>query len=203
MIELAITGLEKTINAYCRLDPETINRLKALEGKVIQCDITDWDAHFYILPYDNGLHLTKNHQSSVDTTISGTLNSLMRVGCQKGSSKAATKNNVIINGNTEVAQSIQDVLSSINIDWEEHLSKLVGDTLAHQVGWRTRQAISAGKEIIGSFKQSLSEFLHHETPNLPTEKECEQFYQQVADIKNDVERAEMRIQRLQVIKKND
>ncbi|MCH9644168.1 MAG: SCP2 sterol-binding domain-containing protein [Gammaproteobacteria bacterium] len=203
MIELALIGLEKAINGYCRLDQNTIDRLQSLEGKVIQCDITDWGAHLYILPHDHGMRLTKDHTGSVDTTISGTLNGLMRVGCQKGSSTAATKNNVSITGNMQVAQSMQEILGKIDIDWEEHLSKLMGDSIAHQIGWRTRQVVSAGKGIADSFKQSLTEFLHHESRSVPTQKECDAFCQDVTHVKNDVERVEARINQLKQKMKHD
>lgn len=203
MIEVALISLEKAINAYCRLDPNTIQRLSSLEGKVIKCHITDWDANFYITPHDQGVRLSQSHYGQTDTSISGTLNGLFRLGCAKGATKAATKNKILISGDTEVAQTLQSIFSEIDIDWETHLAKCMGDTLAHQLGNAARHLFNAGKDATKSLKRSLQEYLHHEARTFPTQQECDTFYQDVSKIKNDVERAHARIKQLQQAKNHE
>src|SRR3990167_6852337 len=127
MLALALSGLEKAINAYLRLDPESIQRLAQLDKKIIEIEITDWQFHFYIQPNQQGLTLLSEIKGTPDTLVAGTLFGLFNAACAKGENTALFKNSIAISGDTEVGETIRDILTTLDIDWEEHLSKRVGD----------------------------------------------------------------------------
>ena len=61
MISLALVGLEKAINAYLKLAPDTITQLATLKGKAIKVDITDWHISFFVLPQSDGIERRPRH----------------------------------------------------------------------------------------------------------------------------------------------
>lgn len=198
MFTLALSSLEKIINAYLQLDSDRVQRLSLLENKIIKVRIIDWNTEFFILPTKKGLQLTAASKKEPDTIISGTLLNLFKTGCAKGSSSALFKNQVEISGDTWVGEQIRDILTGIDIDWEEHLSKITGDILAHQIGLLVRGAANFGKFALETFRMDIQDYLQNESQIMPSSEEIEFFIQSVTDLKHDVDRAEARIQRLTI-----
>ena len=75
-------------------------------------------------------------------------------------------------------------IKSSSHDWEEDLSKLIGDPLAFQVGYRIRQFKQQTQQIKQDSEQMLSEYLRYELDLLPSRSEIENFNQQVNELEN-------------------
>lgn len=196
MMSLALNGLESAINAYLRLDPETIHCLSTLSGKSIAIVVTDWNFSWHILPGDNGVELSNKFSGTADTTISGTLNSLFKLGLAKGDNHALFENQLSIEGDMELGQEIRNFFSQIDIDWEEHLSNIVGDIAAHNFGRGVKEFLSIGKKAADTLSTNLKDFLFYESNQLPTPQEVQHFIAAVSVLRNDVDRAEARVNRL-------
>lgn len=196
MISLALTGLETAINAYLRLDPNMIKQVAALKGKIIKVDITDWNIVFFVKPSNDGLHLFRDMHENPDTIIRGKLASLLRVGQAQGSNKALFDNAIEIAGDIDTGSAIREILQNSDIDWEEHLSKLVGDGLAHQVSYHAKKAINAAKKASEILAGNIKEYAFTEARLFPTQAEVKQFYGDVSCLRDDVDRVDARITRL-------
>ena len=196
MISLALAGLEKAINAYLKLDPESLTRLAKLEGKAIKVDITDWKTSFFVLPHADGIEISKDHAEQADTTISGTLFNLFKTGCAKGENTALFKHSIEISGDTDVGESIRDVMAKIDIDWEEHLSKVVGDVIAHKVGVCIQRTRRLGRQSVETIRDNIKEYLQQESQQVPSREQVEKYIEDVSTLQNDVDRAEARLERL-------
>jgi len=88
---------------------------------------------------------------------------------------------------------MQQILSHIDIDWEEQLSRLVGDTPATFISKGLCTAINFGKSILDSIKRNTEEYVHHEAKLCPTREDLELFYNDVATLRNDVDRLEAKL----------
>ena len=196
MYTLALPGLETAINSYCRLDPDTITRLAALSDKVIKVEIIDWRISFYIAPDSHGIQLLAEYSQEPDTTIKGTLFGLFRVSLAGASGSSLFDNTIEISGDTDTGEAIRDILRKIDIDWEEHLSHLVGDTLAHQAARRFNQAVKFGKRSVEKLQENIKEYIHEEARYFPTQQQANQLYKNIGKLRDDVDRAEARIKRL-------
>ncbi len=196
MMSFFLSGLEKAINAYLHLDAESINRLAKLEGKIIKIEITDWQLEFYIHPQKNGLTLLATEKKEPDAIISGTLFGLCRAGCAKGENTALFKNSISIRGDTELGEEMRDIISGIDIDWEEHASKIVGDTIAHKITVGIHHTKSLGKNTLQTLRENLKDYLQIESSCVPSKNEVEQFISDVTQLQHAVDRAEAKIKRL-------
>lgn len=196
MMSLALIGLEAAINKVLRLDPDAIKKLKPLDGKAIKIEITDWKITFFILPYAQGVQLVDQYHQPANTTISGKLFSLIRVGAAGASTTSMFDESITITGDTKTGEAIRDVLADLDIDWEEQLSKVVGDSIAHPLTQHAKKAVSLGKRSMKSLAENIAEYLHYESKQLPPESAVEHFIEGVAKLRDDVDRMEARIQRL-------
>lgn len=193
MFGIALSALEAVLNRYLKLDPDTITRLKALDGKVIELNVTDWNVQFYLVPNANGLSLYSSYSDPADTIISGTLNALFQVSRSRGKTAELFNHKIETSGDMETGEKIRDILGSIDIDWEEQLSKLVGDIPANKVGNLARKLKQVSLDTRQTLELNLKEFLQLELNALPTQDEVSHFCAEVTELRNAVERAEARI----------
>ena len=86
--------------------------------------------------------------------------------------------------------------ADVDIDWEEHLSRLVGDVVAHEVGGAARAARAFGRRAGRTAEQNLREYLQEEARLLPTRYELKELLDAVDVLRDDVERLAARVERL-------
>lgn len=197
MITLALTGLETAINSILRLDPNTLEQLAALDGKAIKIELSDWEMAFYVLPHAQGLQLIPEYHKKTDTIIKGKLINLLKVGTAGATTTAMFDESISISGDTRTGEAIRNVLRNLDIDWEEHLSKIVGDSIAHKLTFHFKKTITLSKKGLRSFGENIQEYLHHESQQLPTPQAVENFCQDVGTLRDDIDRMQARIKRLQ------
>ena len=193
---LVLSGLEKALNAYLQLDPETIKRLSNIENKIIKIEITDWNINFFILPHQTKTYLLNTCKNEPDLIIAGTFFTLFKVGFTRNKGSALFNNIVEIRGNTDVGEEVRDILLNIDIDWEEYLSKITGDIIARKIGVEVRRAKDIGKFITDTLRENIKDYLQIEARLTPTFKEVDYFMQLVTHLQYGVERAEARINHL-------
>lgn len=193
---MVLAGLEIALNRYLALDPETMSRLVVLTGKVIGVELRGLGITLYMAPHSGGIQLMRDYDGAADAVISGTPLSLARVGIgeERGLVFAGE---VEIRGDVTVGQRFEAVLREIDIDWEEQLSNLVGDVAAHQVGNLLRDTLSWGAKSMKTLGRDITEYLQEESRHLPQRDEVEKFLAAVDVLRNDVERLDARVRRLQ------
>ena len=113
------------------------------------------------------------------------------------SENALFSGDVEIVGDTEAGQQFNQTLQQLDIDWEEHLSHITGDVIAHQLGRGLRGLLRWGRQVEDSLLQDTAEYLEEEKLLVATKFEVEAFNRDVDVIRNDIERLQARIQRLQ------
>jgi len=103
---------------------------------------------------------------------------------------------VSISGDVDLGRQVNTLLDELNIDWEEHLSHLLGDVLSHEIGSRVREFGGWARQTLETLSQDSSEYLHEEARLLISRAELEPFLADIDVIRNDVSRLEKRIERL-------
>lgn len=181
--------IETCCNKFLQLDPQTIARLQQFSGKIVLIDMPAWKIKFFLLITDQGIQLLNNDEMIADTTIKGSPLTLLRIS----KSQETQFDDVVIEGDLELGQQIRDILRSMDIDWEEQLSKITGDVIAHQMGSMTNKVLRWLKQSSNTFATDISEYLQEEARYLPAGLEVEEFIDSVNKIRHDVERLEKRM----------
>ena len=194
---LVTAALEATINQVLALDPDTVERLRELEGKVIAIELKGLDMALYLIPTADGLNVFGHFEGEPDTTLRGTPVGMLRMGLAENAGDSFFAGDVEIDGDVELGTRFREILDDLDIDWEEHLSRLTGDVVAHKVGDLVRGAMDWGRKTLDTLASDGAEYLQEESRDLPNRFEMDDFLAQVDTLRSDVDRLEARIDRLE------
>lgn len=185
-------GLEAALDQVLRLDPDIRPRLAALEGKVIAIEPEGLGLTLYLLPGVTGIQVVDQCAGEPTVRVRGTPLALARQWRGRGTSGGDT----IIEGDAAVGREFQTVLTHLDIDWEEQLSRLLGDAVAHQAGRFWRGFRSWGQQAGDILRRDGGEYLQRELRALPPRPAVEQFLSAVDALREDADRLAARIERL-------
>ncbi len=194
----ALAGLEKAINSYLKLDPATLEQMATLSGKVIGIELRGLNIEFYLMPGKAGIAVRGTAGTTPDTTLRGTPLSLVRLGFTKGQQTLLFSGDVEIFGDTETGRHFKEILDTMEIDWEEQLSRIVSDVVAHKVGNVVRGIQDWSVQTIDTLNADITEYMQEESRMLPRREEVDEYLSAVDALRGDVDRLEKRVARLQV-----
>ncbi len=194
-----LAAMEAALNQLFAMDPESFARLADFKGRIIAFHITDMDQWLYFFPDAQGMQIISHYEDEPDTVISGSLLAFAKMALAEDHEKTRSvfKGDIKITGDMALGQHFQALFQQLDIDWEEHLSHITGDVIAHSLGNAARGVLGFGKKLFNSLGMDVSEYLQYEIRDIASGPEIQHFNQQVDTIRNDVERAEARIKRLE------
>ena len=192
--DLALESLESSINALLKLDPVACGKLARHHGKVIGIHLRGPEITLYFIPDQQGcLQIFSRIEGEPDALLSGSPLDLLRSGDREQGSQQLFAGRVSISGNTALAHEFGSTLGGLDIDWEEQLSRLTGDILAHQIGNTVRKAAHWAKNTGSRLEADLGEYLTEEVRLLPHPLEVADFIDQVDELREHTDRLEARI----------
>ena len=164
--------------------------LQPYAGKAVQFDIASIKANIIILE-DGGLAIA-GETNIADATVCISASLLLRLIAQD----EAAKMQIVISGDTHLATEFAKVLSNMRWDYEDDLSKLVGDVSALKISQFGREAVSGIKRNSIQLAEMLSEYWQEEKPLIAKKRHVEKFNAEVDTLRADVARFEKRLTKL-------
>lgn len=196
MLDTAFLLLEEAINHYLALDDEAISRLESLHGKVIAFEITGFGQRIHFIPAPGKIQLLARIEGEPDCVIKGSAIALAKLSTSDDKSEQLFGGDVEISGDTALAHRFGQILAKIDIDWEEHLSRVVGDIPAHQMGRAAKGFSDWAKSSRKELEWQISEYLQEELRATPRPEETSDFIADIDTLRDDVDRLEARVERL-------
>lgn len=193
ILTLLLPALEMIVNHALNADPDALARVASIKNQVVEINCTDWEMQFYVAIDSQGLQFHKQYSGEANTIVRGTLNHFLHVLMKGGDTKTVFQYPIDITGNTHNIEVLRDAFKNIDIDFEEKLSYYLGDSIAHKLFFRLKKAKNRLKKSADNITEQTKEFIHCETKNLVSHKQVEQFYLDIAKLRDDVERMEARI----------
>lgn len=108
----------------------------------------------------------------------------------------AAKMDFKVTGDTQLAVEVSKILQNMRWDFEDDLSKIVGDIPATKIADFGRKTAQTIKETSTNLAEMLSEYLQEEQPLIAKKRHVEQFISDVDALRNDVARFEKRLAKL-------
>ena len=189
-------ALSAIVSRLLQADAEVAARLARLDGSVIEVCLRDTAVRAYAAPGASGVRLFRHHEGAVDVRVTGRLADFIAYAraSRRGDSLGAGR--IEISGDLAVAQNVQSLLADLRIDWDEILSRVVGDVPAHQLGRLARAAGAWTRAAASSLERDVTEYLHHESRLLPQRTELERLGRAIFTLADDADRFEARLRRL-------
>jgi len=187
---------ETLLNRGIASSREASRLSRSLAGRRLRIELRGLPLALEIVATEDGLALSEGSQQTPDCVISGLPLSLARLGLT-GDADIFRQGSVSISGDPVLAQDFQRLLDLARPDWEEELSRQVGDVAAHQIGNAARGLARWGQQAVDTLSRDTGEFLKEESRDLPTRFEVDEFLDQVDDMSTAVDRAEARLRRIE------
>ena len=168
--------LSSLLNYALDRDPEKSAKLQQYDGKIIELEILPLALTLYLIVENTHLRISRESENTPTVSI-----------------RIVTHKDIEVTGDLVFLQDFKNIMSEIDPDWEESLSTIIGDPLAHAIGNFFRGANQTQKDFRQTFGRNLAEYLQEETDYLPTRDEAEEFYKHVDKLHLDVERIAARI----------
>jgi len=191
--------LEKSIETLLAMDPDTRERLRAIDGKTLRVNVKAPSLSLLLSVNDGRVQLIQpdEHEeieSSADTTISGSLADLRSL---LDGNQAVYSGDVLIEGDIGTSQELKQIIGKIDPDWQDAISPYLGDGLTHRLDMaqarlgRWLERTRTGARLNGR------DYLQEELELLAPNTEVDWFCEQVDDIRANVDRLAARLQRLE------
>jgi ubiquinone biosynthesis protein UbiJ len=191
-----LAAAEGTLNRVLALDPEGASRLAAVQGQVLLVEFAGFGTRLFVVPGESGLFLYGAYEAEPDCIVRGSPVALLSMMTAEHREDAVFRGGIEIDGDNRVAQTLGEVMRGLDIDWEEQLSKLLGDTLAHRLMVRARAGGRWAERSGDVARENLREYLQEEAGVVPSRAELEDFFAAVDTLRDDVERLAARVERL-------
>jgi len=169
---------------------------RQLEGRGLSLVFEGTPITLFFRVADGRIALDTREAGEVDATLSGSpLSLLSLVG--PGAADRLRGSSIRIAGDAEVAQRFRDLLQHAQPDFEEELSRVVGDVAAHQVANIARSVFDWGRKAADSFSTNVAEYLQEEGRDVPSRVEVEEFLEAVDQLREATDRLEARLSRVE------
>ncbi len=170
--------------------------MSALEGKVIAIAVQDLNLRLYLLPGPSGMQALAQYEHAPDAVLHATPAALWNLARGGEAAHMMLRDEIRVEGDTQLGQDFKSLLDKLDIDWEEHLSSVLGDVLAHQVSRGVQAGVRWSAATVSSLEQDIAEFVQEEARLVPSAPELTQFMDDVDELRADADRLEARVKRL-------
>ena len=199
--QIMATALERTLNATLAMDPGSVQLLAKLEGKVIAMNIESIDGSFNLLPHRDRVSIEINQDQNPDVVIEGGLLEYVRSATASVRGSANPDQLLEISGDAHSVAVMRDFLRSLQPDFEERLSSLIGDIPARQAGNQIRSFAEWADQIGQSIAVNTGEYLTEEKQLLVVRPRIDRFLIAVNQLRDDTEQLARRLGTLEKVER--
>jgi ubiquinone biosynthesis protein UbiJ len=175
------------LNRLLRANPWALERLRPHAGKTAVLACTPWEIRTTV--DESGELAQATPAAAPDVVITTTPGLLMRA--LAGDETAWT--DVRLEGDVQFAGAIDYVRRNLKWDYEETLSRFLGDVAAHRIAGTVHAADRWRRTAAVNLARGFAEYTTHEQPQIASAQAIEQFNSEVDRIRDDVDRLEKRL----------
>ena len=196
--QLISAAIETGLNALLELDADSQQRLIELNGKQLKVTVREfpWPLVFVFSERVDVLTSIDDAQT-YDCHIQLSVQTLEALKDSSQITQLIKQDKLALEGDVKVAQAFSQVLSQLDIDWEEQASRIIGDVPSHALFDLGSRVIAHAKGTFSSLATAFSEGLVEEKQVMAPAAAVEQFCLQVSDIRSATARLEARLARLE------
>ena len=194
-IVLALRGVETLVNRALQYDPATRLRLRELSGKSIYVETESPRFSVMLRIQDERIRLLPESTERPHATIEAQTGALLKLALSRELQLIGGP--LRVHGQVQLIEQLHGIAKQLDIDWEEPLSMLFGDSAAHEVCRHVRGLFGFAQKAAKTFLLNSREYLQEEREVLPVRWEIDEFVSDCDDLRADSERLEARLKRVQ------
>ena len=179
------------LNHLLRGNPWALERLSRFSGKTVRFDFSP--IRFVLTIGSNGEVMPAIPGAIPEATITATMPLLMRIAAMREPDFTLADTT----GDAVVLDEITYLASHLTWDFEEDLSHVFGDPLAHRLAGTGKRLLSWPGAALMGIAGSLAEYWIEERPLLARPEDVRRFLREVALLNTEVETLEKRLEKLE------
>jgi ubiquinone biosynthesis protein UbiJ len=192
--KLAGRALESALNHTLSLDPDTQQRLAALNGRRVQLHLRGPEIALAVTVEDARLKVGPP-QADSQLKVAATPGSLLAMMFRRDDDGIAP-GKVEIAGDAELARRLEKLAGKFAPDFEEAFARSFGDVLGVPLAKAVRKALAHARDTASHLTEDSADWLRDEARVAMAPGEIESFLDGVDELRDRGERLESRIQRL-------
>ena len=188
-----LTGLvENLLNRNLGASPRARELCVQLRERRLAITLSGTPLRFAVESTGDSLRIGRHQGGEFPAEVEGTpLNLVALAGPEPEA--VLQRGAVTMRGDVELAQRYRELALLLRPDFEEELSRLVGDAPAHQLMRFASGALAFGRRAATTTVQNVAEYVAHERGDLVPQAEAEVFLEGVDRLREDVDRFEARL----------
>jgi ubiquinone biosynthesis protein UbiJ len=191
-----LAAAEALFNRNIAASTEARSLARRLEGTSLQVEVED-RLRVRACVFNSGLALFSGEASGpAAATISGSAPALLQLLRGDGPS-AATRAGVQIRGDAEIANLYRQLFAAAKPEFEEELSRWIGDMPARRLSEVARSVRSWARRTRRTAGENIAEYLQEEGRDLISKTEHEEFIAGVDAVRESADRIEARLKNLE------
>ena len=204
-----LVPFEAIVNRCIAQDVKLTEGVAQYSGKSLQLDITAPPVSILVRFYPASVVLSFTSQSEnvspdssskestqPDGRISGSALAMMRLLTERNEARSLVNPAIQISGDSEFVQAVYRLFLDMEIDWQEPLSRLIGDVPTHGLEQMLASLGDFARGTMNSLKRNVDEYLHEESRMVPPPNQVEIFDQELDALRLRLDRMQARIQQL-------
>lgn len=192
--------LETGVNKLHQLDSSAQQRRKMLDGVIIAVTLKELNKPLYFVISKQQIDILAKYEGQADCFIRLNLSALKELQNNHQLTRLIKSEQLEVEGDIQLVQQFAQLLTEMDIDWEEFLSSKVGDVLAHKFCYHAKQCQQGLSQQLQKIEKHSAQFITEELKLAPGPLQVAYFCEQVSELEKQCLQLEARIaQRLQKI----
>ena len=187
---------QRMLNEQIEASTAARERLLELDGKRFAVIVKGSDLRIIAESSSGELLISSSVKGDCDVELTAGAFDLLRLA-RSASLSDFRSVGASLNGDLNVAEGFADLIRLAMPEPEALLADWIGDMPAHAVGQAARRVGGWTGRAERAFEQNLAEYLQEESPTLIPSSLARQFSAEVDRIRDDVDRAERRVEMLE------
>jgi len=192
--KLAGRALETALNHTLSLDPDTRQRLAALDGRCIQLHLRGPELVLAVTVEGQRLKVGPPQDTS-QLRVAMSPGSLLAMALRRGGESVAP-GKVEIAGDADLARRLEKLASTFAPDFEEAFARSFGDVLGVPLAQAIAKGLRHARESAEHLTEDGADWLRDEARLTPAMGEVDDFLDEVDALRERTERLEARLARL-------
>ena len=193
---LACAFIETSINKLQTLDSTAITKRIQLDNQIIGVALKEVNKPLYFVISQQQIDILSQFEGECDCFIRVSLTAISDLKNNNQLTTLIKTGQLDVEGDIQIAQQFAQLLTEMEIDWEEHLSQKVGDVIAHKFCYFVKTAYQQHKKQFTRLEKHTANLITHELKIAPGPLEVAHFCDQIEDLEKTVDQTYKNIQAL-------
>lgn len=180
--------LEVGVNQLHQLDSTAAIKRKQLNGTIIGASLKELNLPLYFVISNQQVDILSEFEGTPDCFIRVSLSALTKLQDNHQLTTLIKTGQLDVEGDIQLVQQFAQLMTDMEIDWEEHLSHKVGDVIAHKFCYHTKKLQKCVKKQLKIVEKQVPLYITEEFKLAPGGLEVAYFCEQVTTLEKQAER---------------